>query len=292
MSVNQFIRYLQTEKRSSVHTVLAYQKDLRGYDAFLKEQFEIDRPEEATTEMVRTWIVGLMDKKLSPGSINRKISSLKAFYNYLLKRGALEKSPMQNIHSLKKGSPLPVYVDEDKMHTLLKEILPGDDFASARDRMVLLVLYATGIRLSELITLKVSSIDFADNRLKVLGKRNKERIIPFSESMKEEMLAYIDVKEKKFPLAGDWLIVTNKGEKAYPRLIYRIVHTALSGYTATRKSPHVLRHTFATHLLNNGASLNAIKDLLGHADLSSTQIYTHTSIEKLKSIYSQAHPRA
>ena len=226
------------------------------------------------------------------GSVNRKISSLKAYYNYLLKLGIIEKTPMQNIHSLKRGSSLPVYVDQDKMHTLLNEMLPGDDFAALRDRIVILILYATGIRLSELLTLKTSSVDFAGNRLKVIGKRNKERIIPFSEKMKEEMQAYIKVKEKTFPMVGEWLVVTNKGEKAYPKLIYRIVHTALTGYTATRKSPHVLRHTFATHLMNNGASLNAIKDLLGHVDLSATQIYTHTSIEQLKSIYSQAHPRA
>jgi integrase/recombinase XerC len=292
MSVNQFIRYLQTERRSSVHTVLAYQKDIQSFSAFLKEQFELDNPKDASMEMVRSWIVDLMDKKLAPGSVNRKISSLKAYYNYLLKRGIIGKTPMQNIHSLKRGSSLPVYVDQDKMHTLLKEMLPGDDFATLRDRLVILILYATGIRLSELITLKTSSIDFAGNRLKVLGKRNKERIIPFSKGMRGEMQAYIEKKEKTFAGADAWLIVTNKGEKAYPKLIYRIVHTALTGYTATRKSPHVLRHTFATHLMNNGASLNAIKDLLGHVDLSATQIYTHTSIEQLKSIYSQAHPRA
>ena len=292
MSVNQFIRYLQIEKRSSVHTVLAYQKDIQSFSAFLKKQFELDTPKDATMEMVRSWIVDLMDRKLSPGSVNRKISSLKAYYNYLLKLGIIEKTPMQNIHSLKRGSSLPVYVDQDKMHTLLNEMLPGDDFAALRDRIVILILYATGIRLSELLTLKTSSVDFAGNRLKVIGKRNKERIIPFSEKMKEEMQAYIKVKEKTFPMVGEWLVVTNKGEKAYPKLIYRIVHTALTGYTATRKSPHVLRHTFATHLMNNGASLNAIKDLLGHVDLSATQIYTHTSIEQLKSIYSQAHPRA
>ncbi len=292
MSVNQFIRYLQTEKRSSPHTILAYQKDLNSFCAFLKELYELENPGYAEMEMIRSWVVQLMDKKFSPGSINRKISSLKAYYKYLLKLGIIQKNPMQNIHSLKQGKPLPVYVDQDKMHTLLSDMLPGDDFAALRNRMVILILYATGIRLNELITLEIASIDFPGNRLKVLGKRNKERIIPFSEKMRDEIQAYLKVKEEKFPMTGDWLIVTNKGAKAYPKLIYRIVHAALTGYTATRKSPHVLRHTFATHLLNNGASLNAIKDMLGHADLSATQIYTHTSIEQLKSIYSQAHPRA
>ncbi len=292
MSVNQFIRYLQTEKRSSVHTILAYQKDLQNFSAFLSDQFEMSDAKDANLDMVRSWIVVLMDKKLSPESVNRKISSLKAYYKYLLKLDVIQNNPMQNIHSLKRGKPLPVYVDQDKMHTLLGEMFPGDDFAALRNRMVILILYATGIRLSELLTLKTSSVDFTGNRLKVIGKRNKERIIPFSNKMREDMQAYIKVKEKKFQEAGDWMIVTNKGTEAYPKLIYRIVHEALTGYTATRKSPHVLRHTFATHLMNGGASLNAIKDLLGHVDLSATQIYTHTSIEQLKSIYSQTHPRA
>ncbi len=292
MSVNQFIRYLQTEKRNSAHTILAYRTDIRCFGNFLKEQYNLEKPESANMEMIRSWIVTLMDKKLSPTTINRKISSLKAYYKYLLKTGTLTQNPTQNIHSMKKGKPLPVYIDRDKMYTLLYKLAPGEDFAALRDRLVILILYATGIRLSELIHLETSAIDLSGNRLKVLGKRNKERIIPFSDETGKEIQIYLRAKEKTFPQGTPWLIVTNKGAKSYPKMIYRIVHKALSGYTTDRKSPHVLRHTFATHLLNNGASLNAIKDLLGHADLSATQIYTHTSIEQLKSIYSQAHPRA
>ncbi len=292
MSVSQFIRYLQTEKRSSRHTLLAYQKDIETFCDFLRDQYALDNPQQADTEMVRSWIADLMDKKLSPTSINRKISSLKAYYKFLLFNGMVSKNPTQNIHSLKKGKPLPVYIDESKMYTLLYHLVPGDDFAGIRDRMVILLLYATGIRLSELIGLKTTDISFHENRLKVTGKRNKERIIPFTKEMADEMKRYLSAKEKALPYTEDRFIVTDKGAAAYPKLIYRIVHKALTGYTADRKSPHVLRHTFATHLLNKGASLNAIKALLGHADLSATQIYTHTSIEQLKSIYSHAHPRA
>ncbi len=292
MSVSQFIRYLQTEKRNSRHTLLAYQKDIETFCDFLQKQYELDSPEEANMEMIRSWIAALMDRKLSPASINRKISSLKAYYKFLLRNGVIGHNPTQNIHNLKKGKPLPVYVDESKMYTLLYNLVPEQDFSGIRDRMVILLLYATGMRLSELIGLKTTDINLPENRLKVRGKRNKERIIPFSKQMADEMQHYLKAKEKAFPGGETWFIVTNKGTQAYPKLIYRIVHAALSGYTTDRKSPHVLRHTFATHLLNKGASLNAIKELLGHADLSATQIYTHTSIEQLKSIYSHAHPRA
>lgn len=242
-------------------------------------------------EMIRSWIVSLMDQRLSPASINRKISALKAYYRFLLKSGIIAVNPVQNIHSLKKGKPLPVFVDEDKMHALLNKVYPGEDFATIRNRMVVWLLYGTGIRLNELLLLNTSDIDFDGNRLKVTGKRNKERIIPFSPQLAAAMKEYLRAKET-ITTNTHRFIVTDKGAKAYPKLIYRIVHAALQGYTPDRKSPHVLRHTFATHLLNHGASLNAIKELLGHADLSTTQIYTHTSIEQLKSIYSQAHPRA
>ncbi len=292
MSVSQFISYLQTEKRSSAHTILAYQKDLETFRDFLNGQFDVPSPEDADTDMIRSWVAGLMDQKLSAASINRKISSLKAYYKFLMQSGRIRNNPARNIHSLRKGKPLPVYVDRDKMDSLLYNLVPGERFADVRDRLVVLLLYATGMRLSELVTLKVSDIDFTGNRLKVTGKRNKERIIPFSEKTAAEMNTYLNLKKETFAQAGDELIVTNRGSRAYPRMIYRIVHRALEGYTTGRRSPHVLRHTFATHMLDRGASLNAIKELLGHADLSATQIYTHTSIEQLKSIYTHAHPRA
>jgi integrase/recombinase XerC len=292
MSVNRFIRYLENERRNAAHTVRAYKKDLDTFGQFLSHHFAINQPEKAQPEMIRTWIVALMDQPLSPASVNRKISALKSYYNYLLKQGIIESNPTQSIHNLKKGKPLPVYIRQNDMNTLLNIPVGKDDFPAQRDRMVVIMLYATGMRLNELVNLHTSDIDMPSRRLKVLGKRNKERIIPFSEQLHHEISTYLNIKEKFLLEASDWFIVTNRGAQAYPKLIYRIVHKALAGYTADRKSPHVLRHTFATHLLNNGASLNAIKDLLGHADLSATQIYTHTSIEQLKSIYSQAHPRA
>jgi integrase/recombinase XerC len=291
MSVHQFIRYLQTEKRSSAHTLLAYRNDLTTFSTFLEETFAIPSPAKANMEMIRSWIVHLMDQNLSPSSINRKISALKAYYRFLLKSGMIAVNPVQNIHSLKKGKPLPVFVDEDKMQALLNKVYVGDDFGTKRNRMVVLLLYGTGMRLNELLLLKTSDINFEENRLKVTGKRNKERIIPFSEELATEMKHYLQAKEA-ITTDTNRFIITDKGTKAYPKLIYRIVHQALQGYMPDRKSPHILRHTFATHLLNHGASLNAIKELLGHADLTATQIYTHTSIEQLKSIYSQAHPRA
>jgi len=293
MSTTRFLNYLQFERRYSPHTLLAYQNDLKSFVSYLEETYGLSVPDEATAEMIRSWIVALMDYGLKARSINRKISTLKAFYNYLLREGGIEVSPVRQIHTLKQAQRLPAYVDMDDMKKLLGDTPAEDAFADWRDRMVLMILYATGIRLSELLSRRSGSFDFSDNTLKVLGKRNKERIIPFSYQMKEELQNYLRLKQKTFPQQdGDWVIVTDKGGKAYPKFIYRTVNHALAGVNSAKKSPHVLRHTFATHLLNNGASLNAIKDLLGHANLSATQIYTHTTIEQLKSIYTQAHPRA
>ncbi len=290
---NKFLSYLQFEKRYSPHTLLAYKNDLVSFNAFLENTYEIGSVEQATAVMIRSWIVNLMDEGMKARSINRKISTLKAFYNYLLREEVVEVSPVRQIHTLKQAQQIPAYVDEGDMKMLLGEKPSDNDFESWRNRIILMIFYATGIRLSELLSLSATSFDFEDSTLKVLGKRNKERIIPFSNQMKWELLHYIKLKQKTFPeQQNDWFIVTDKGKKAYPRFVYRIVNQALLPVNSAKKSPHVLRHTFATHLLNNGASLNAIKDLLGHANLSATQIYTHTTIEQLKSIYTQAHPRA
>ncbi len=290
---NKFLSYLQFEKRYSPHTLLAYKNDLISFSAFLEGTYEIGSVEQATAVMIRSWIVNLMDEGMKARSINRKISTLKAFYNYLLREEVVEVNPVRQIHTLKQAQQIPSYVDEGDMKMILGEIPSADDFTSWRNRIILMILYATGIRLSELLSLTTTSFDFEDSTLKVLGKRNKERIIPFSNQMKQELLHYLKLKQKFFPeQQDDWFIVTDKGKKAYPRFVYRIVNRVLLPVNSAKKSPHVLRHTFATHLLNNGASLNAIKDLLGHANLSATQIYTHTTIEQLKSIYTQAHPRA
>jgi integrase/recombinase XerC len=233
-----------------------------------------------------------MDEKFTPKSINRKISTLKAFYKYLLRENLVTKNPVENVHTLKQGQHLPTYVEKEKINTWLDKETKPEDFPFVRDRLVILVLYSTGIRLSELLGLTRASFNFSENTLKVKGKRNKERLIPFSIELRAEILNYLELKQKTFSNPDEAFIVTNKGAAAYPKFIYRMVNRALTGLSSSVKSPHVLRHTFATHMLNNGAGLNSIKELLGHASLSATQIYTHTTIEQLKSIYTEAHPRA
>ncbi len=292
MSTGQFIHHLQYEKRYSTHTVKAYQNDLRSFREYLQENYEVSDLKDVRPEMIRSWIVTMMDQKFNPKSINRKISTLKAFYKYLLRENLIKKNPVENVHTLKQGQHLPTYVEKEKINQWLDEEAKTEDFPFVRDRLVVLILYSTGIRLSELLGLNQASFNFSENTLKVKGKRNKERIIPFSIEMKDEVLMYLELKQKAFTDPDKALIVTNKGAAAYPKFIYRLVNKALSGLSSSAKSPHVLRHTFATHMLNNGAGLNSIKELLGHASLSATQIYTHTTIEQLKSIYSQAHPRA
>lgn len=293
MCTGRFLNYLQFEKRYSPHTIKAYQNDLSAFQNYLQENYDVSDLKDIRPEMIRSWIVIMMDQKLSPKSINRKISTLKALYKYLLQGNLITKNPVENVHTLKQGHHLPTYVEKDKINGWLDgEEKKQDDFAVIRDRLVVLIFYSTGIRLSELLSLTPASFDFSENTLKVLGKRNKERIIPLSIELKEAILNYLELKQNTFSSPDNALIVTNKGAAAYPKFIYRVVNKALAGLSTSVKSPHVLRHTFATHMLNNGAGLNSIKELLGHANLSATQIYTHTTIEQLKSIYSQAHPRA
>jgi integrase/recombinase XerC len=253
--------------------------------------------------MIRSWLASLIEEKTSPRSINRKLSTLKSFYKFLLKEGVLIVNPMRKIISLKTSKTLPVFVEKNKMEMLFEKTDFGSGFPALRDRMILEILYATGMRLSELVNLKETDIDFHQSELKVLGKRNKERLIPFSNKFAELLKTYL--REKMTWLENDgsvkssfteedcWFILINNGKKAYPGFIYKTVTKYLSQVTTLQKtSPHVLRHTFATHLLNNGAELNAVKELLGHASLSATQVYTHNTIEKLKKIYKQAHPKA
>jgi len=303
MEKGKFIDYIQYEKRYSPHTVVAYQNDLDQFYSFLKIQYETDNIREVTHPMIRSWLASLIEEKTSPRSINRKLSTLKSFYKFLLKEGVLAVNPMRRILSLKTSKTLPVFVEKNKMEMLFEKTDFGSGFPALRDRMILEILYATGMRLSELINLKETDIDFHQSELKVLGKRNKERLIPFSNKFAELLKTYL--REKMTWLENDgsvktsftkedcWLILINNGKKTYPGFIYKTVTKYLSQVTTLQKtSPHVLRHTFATHLLNNGAELNAVKELLGHASLSATQVYTHNTIEKLKEIYKQAHPKA
>jgi integrase/recombinase XerC len=303
MEKGKFLDYIQYEKRYSPHTVSAYRNDLDQFCAFLQKQYDIKDIREVTHPMIRSWLVRMMDEKISPRSVNRKLTTLKSFYKFLVRNGTVTTNPMRKVISPKTAKRLPSFVEKEKMEMLFDRVSFGEGFPALRDRLVLELLYATGIRLSELISLKETDISFHQSTIKVLGKRNKERLIPFSSKLGDLLKAYLDAKKTFHKGSGttglsgnpgdSYVFVTDKGKPAYPRFIYRTVTKYLSQVTTLQKtSPHVLRHTFATHLLNNGAELNAVKELLGHASLSATQVYTHNTIEKLKKIYKQAHPKA
>lgn len=287
--VNKFLEYLEFEKRYSIHTIVSYKTDLLQFEAYLSIFFETGM-EEATHVMIRSWLVTLVEKGISSRTINRKKSTLQVFYKYLKAKVLIEESPMQKVVAPKVEKRLPHYVKKQDMESLFSEVQFTDDFSGSRDRLILELFYNTGIRLSELVEL--TEVNVLEDSIKVLGKRNKERIIPVTSLMKGKIIDYISLKRNEFTKAIPSLFVTDKGEKLYQKFVYRKVNHYLSLVTSQgKRSPHVLRHTFATHMLDNGAELNSIKEILGHASLSATQVYTHNSIEKLKSVYKQAHPR-
>ncbi len=290
LSQDNFIQYLQFEKRLSGHTLVAYTNDLTQFFKFLDTTYEIKNISEVNHTAIRSWIVSLMEQKITPRSVNRKITTLKTFYKFLLRQGVVVESPMLKILSPKTSKRLPVFVEKEKMDELIDNSGFGDDFEGRRNKLIIELFYATGIRLSELINLKTSDVNLHSGQLKVLGKRNKERIVPFSNELKRSIEDYLEIKIDSDVVE---FFVSNSGKKLYEKFVYRLVNNYLSMVTtADKKSPHVLRHTFATHMLNNGADLNAIKELLGHANLSATQVYTHNTVEKLKNIHKQAHPKA
>ena len=298
MLINSFISYLQNEKRYSAHTVTSYQTDLMQFEGFLQQDLEINLDDAKSTH-VRSFMVSLLDDKISENSIGRKISALRSFYKYLLRETQLSVNPMLLIKAPKTPKRLPVFIEESKMDFLLDQKFEATEvfdnsFSSQRDKIVFEILYGTGIRLAELLLLKETDINFYEGTIKVLGKRKKERIIPLHGQLLTQLKSYINLKlAQDFSKKTSTLIVTNAGAPAYPKLIYRIVNSYLTLIsTQDKKSPHVLRHSFASSLLNRGADLNAIKELLGHASLAATQVYTHNSVERLKSIYKQAHPKA
>ena len=293
MFIERFIRYLQFEKRFSPNTVIAYKKDLYQFSEFINS-IEPDLL-SISHQQVRTWIVSLMDNGIEPKSINRKVSSLRSFYKFLQREGLINSSPMLHVKAPKIPKRLPVVITEQKMDSLLDaDNVFSDDFEGVRNRLILELLYGTGMRLSELVSLSNEDVNIYENQIKVLGKRNKERIIPISKVLATLITDYQVLKNNQdFIIKSSSLIVTNDGKAVYPKFIYRVVHSVLSFIsTQDKKSPHILRHSFATTLLNRGADLNAIKELLGHSSLAATQVYTHNSVEKLKSIYKQAHPKA
>lgn len=289
-----FLKYLQYEKRYSKHTITSYDNDLSQFDTFLSSNFSHYTLSSAEHSTIRSWIVSLVDKGLDSRSINRKIACLRSFYKFILRREVIDHDPTQNIRLLKTSRKLPNFVHEDEVMKLLDQSPFEDTFHGARDRLILELLYGTGIRLSELLALKSSDINFENRVIKVLGKRNKERIIPFSVGLGKVIGQYLAQKNNQVQINDvGVLLVTDKGEACYPMVIYRIVKKYLNLFTTIEKrSPHVLRHTFATHLLNKGAELNAVKELLGHTSLAATQVYTHNSLDKLKKVFDQAHPKA
>jgi integrase/recombinase XerC len=292
MFLEQFLKYLKFQKRYSQHTITAYNNDITQFSTFLTSLSQ--NYSTANHQSVRAWVVNLMDDGLEAKSVNRKISSLRSFYKYLLKEDIIIKNPVAKVQTPKVAKKLPSFVSDDKLSFLLDDSVFTNEFESIRDKLILELLFGTGIRLNELLQLRLGDIQLAEKTLKVLGKRNKERIIPIHSTLINSLNNYITLRnEKQFINSSDSLIITNNGNAAYSKFIYRVVHQYLSLITTQdKKSPHVLRHTFATSLLNKGADINAIKDLLGHANLAATQIYTHNSIERLKSIYKQAHPKA
>jgi integrase/recombinase XerC len=293
MFIERFIRYLQFEKRFSPHTVTAYKNDLDQFSQYIVS-FESELL-NVTHQHVRTWIVSLMDDGIEARTINRKISSLRSFYKFLQRENLIGNSPMIYVRAPKIPKRLPIVITEQKMDILLDaQDVFSNDFHGIRDRLIIELLYGTGIRLSELVNLADNDINVYEQQIKVLGKRNKERIIPISKPLAKLVGDYqLQKLNQNFDNKSSALIVTNQGNKVYAKFIYRTVNLVLSFIsTHDKKSPHILRHSFATSLLNRGADLNAIKELLGHSSLAATQVYTHNSVEKLKSIYKQAHPKA
>ena len=284
-----FKKYLSSEKRFSPHTVKSYYNDINQFSSFLFDEYQIKSEiSEVNFHMVRSWITTLLEKGLSARSIHRKISTLKTYFRFLEREGVINDSPMLKVVAPKSKRKLPLFVEEEQIRLLLDEVQFDFGFIGDRDKLIIEFFYVTGVRLSELINIRVLDISFDRKLVKVLGKRNKERLIPLSEKLLKDLSSFISSYNLQ-----NYLFTNLKGEKVYNKLVYRVVNKYIAKISSiNKKSPHILRHTFATHMLNNGADINAIKELLGHANLSATQVYTHNTIEKLKSVYKQAHPRA
>jgi integrase/recombinase XerC len=290
--IESFLKYLQFEKRLSSNTVLAYQTDLAQYQRFLSSTFPDHTTETADFGIVRSWIIQLVESEIEPGSVNRKIACLRSFYKFLLRQSVISKDPMLKIKVMKARKKLPAFVKEADMTKVLDQEFEMN-LAGLRKKLILELFYGTGIRLSELINLRETNIDLRSRTIKVLGKRNKERVIPFNDSLARCIDQYQKIRGQEVLVKDHGLLlVTDSGEPCYPMLIYKIVKEELGVTSSEKRSPHVLRHTYATHLLDKGAEINAVKDLLGHSSLAATQVYTHNSMEKLKKAFDQAHPKA
>ena len=289
MQRDKFIGYLSAEKRFSDHTIISYSSDIDQFFVFILDNFKIENDiSEVNFQIVRSWIAYLLEKGISPRSVNRKISTLRTYFKFLIREGIIQESPMLRVVSPKAKKRLPLFIEESQIEELLDKVRFEEGFIGDRNKLILELFYVTGIRLSELINIKITDINLDNNVVKVLGKRKKERLIPISLGVTEGVRLFIE----KYNING-YLFTNLDGRQVYTKLVYRIVNRYIGKISSiNKKSPHILRHTFATHMLNNGADINAIKELLGHANLSATQVYTHNTIEKLKSVHKQAHPRA
>lgn len=293
MLIDSFLDYLRYERNYSEYTVTAYSKDLGQFEEFVKLKKEgIFDPREVDQDIVRSWIVFLLDEQVAAVSVNRKLSSLKSFFKFLMKQGVVSVNPLRLITGPKTRKPLPYFVKDGEMEALLDEDGFDEDFEGVRNRLILEMLYDTGIRRSELVGMRNADIDWEAMQLRVNGKRNKQRLIPFAEGLKDLMRAYTEIRNREVGVESEWFFVRKNGAALSVGMVYHIVKNKLSEIpTLAKRSPHVLRHSFATSMLNNGAELNAVKELLGHSSLASTSVYTHTTFEELKKVY-HAHPRA
>ena len=293
LEFQRFHTYLSAEKRYSPHTTAAYLSDHAQFTAYLEDTYGITRVQDVEHTAVRSWVVSLLEGGLSPRSIQRKVSAIRTFFKLMVRDGILEHAPTRQVVTPKRGERVPSFLSEADMETLLDPERFTDDFSGQRDRLLLTLLYETGMRRAELIGLHISDVHRDRMELRVLGKRSKERRVPISHAMLKQIDVYTAYKDENFgSTTAPELMLTNTGKKLYPKFVYNVVNRYLLGVTTVgQKSPHVLRHTFATHMLNHGADLNAIKEILGHASLAATQVYTHNSIAQLKAIHQQAHPK-
>lgn len=293
MYIPSFLEYLEFQKRFSPHTIKAYKNDLTSFEKYIFDENGIQDWKEINHHHIRQWIVELSENDISPRSINRKLSSLKTYYKFLLRDGRVESNPMSKVTAPKQSKKLLRVVSEKEINDLLERVEYPEGYQGLLHKTIISTFYSTGIRLSELIHLKDLDVDLDNNRLRVLGKRNKERYIPISGSFKQELNSFREQRRAIHNGGGEtWFFINEKSKKLYPKLVYDLVNKYIGSVSSIeKKSPHVLRHSFATHMLNRGADLNSIKELLGHSNLSATQVYTHNSVDQLKKTYNQAHPR-
>ena len=294
MWVDEYIQYIRYEKNYSTHTVVAYECDLSDFFDYVKQHHEAADPKDLTSDTIRSWVMSLLDQGLSPRTVNRKLSCLKSYWRFLARKGFATINPVKRVPSPKTKKPLPVFLKEEEVaRAIVQEDENKHPFESIRDRLIMELFYQTGMRLSELIGVSDRDVDTAAGLIKVTGKRNKQRLIPFGPGLGQLIDDYKRIRNEAVSVSTGRLLVRPNGAPLYAQLVYRIIHSKLThAATLSKNSPHVLRHTFATTLLNRGAELNAVKELLGHSSLSATEVYTHTTFEELKKVYKQAHPRA